>query len=66
MCSYCIGPFIEATFFHKPTKTLLVTDAVLQIPAEPPAIIDTEAVLETASDVKGQLADDTPENRRIG
>ncbi len=30
-----IGPYIEVAFFHKRTKTLLVTDAVVSVPETP-------------------------------
>lgn len=33
-----IGPYIEAAFFHKATRTLLVTDAVISVPANPPEV----------------------------
>lgn len=33
-----IAPYCETAFFHKPTKTLLVTDAVVFIPNEPPEV----------------------------
>ena len=32
------GPYSEVAFFHKPTKTLIVTDAVVQIPGIPPKV----------------------------
>lgn len=32
------GPYSEVAFFHKQSKTLLVTDAVVQIPASPPEV----------------------------
>ena len=33
-----IGPYIEAVFFHKATRTLLVTDAVISVPSNPPEV----------------------------
>jgi hypothetical protein len=30
------GPFVECVFFHKASKTLLVTDVVIAVPKEPP------------------------------
>ena len=33
-----IGPYIECAFFHKRTRTLLVTDAVISVPANPPEV----------------------------
>lgn len=32
------GPYSEVAFFHRPSQTLLVTDAVVQIPATPPEV----------------------------
>ena len=31
VCEAGVGPFVEVDFFHRPTKTLIVTDAVLQV-----------------------------------
>lgn len=33
-----IGPYIEVAFFHKKTRSLLVTDAVVQVPQTPPEV----------------------------
>lgn len=33
-----IGPYIEVAFFHRKTKTLLVTDAVISVPDQPPEV----------------------------
>ncbi len=33
-----IGPYVEMAFFHKPTRTLLTTDAVIFVPQRPPAV----------------------------
>ncbi|EFN58377.1 hypothetical protein CHLNCDRAFT_140272 [Chlorella variabilis] len=44
-----IGPYIEAAFFHKATRTLLVTDAVISVPANPPELVPTENLLEAAA-----------------
>ena len=33
-----IGPFVEAAFFHRASRSLLVTDIVVAVPREPPAI----------------------------
>lgn len=38
LSSVGIGPYIEAAFFHKATKTLLVTDAVISVPSNPPEV----------------------------
>lgn len=33
-----IGPYIEAAFYHKKSRTLLVTDAVVSVPNTPPEV----------------------------
>jgi hypothetical protein len=40
-----VGGFSETAFFHKKTKTLLVTDLVIQVDPEPPAIIQVTSIL---------------------
>ena len=39
-----VGGFSETAFFHKKTKTLLVTDLVIQVDPEPPAIIQVTSI----------------------
>ena len=62
------GSFAEVALLHKSSQTLLVTDAVVQIPPQPPAIIELDPfpllfhARETALD---NLAD-TPANRLKG
>jgi hypothetical protein len=36
------GRFEEVVFFHKRSRTLLVTDSVLSVPEEPPAIVQLD------------------------
>ena len=44
-----IGPYIEVAFFHKKTKTLLVTDAVVSVPNQPPeGIVDDADLIDAA------------------
>lgn len=44
-----IGPYIEVAFFHKKTKTLLVTDAVISVPNQPPeGIVDDANLIDAA------------------
>ena len=62
--------FVDVAWLHRDSGTVLVTDAVLQVPLEPPAVcaLDPEPLLLRACDVPGtgrQVAD-TPENRRKG
>jgi hypothetical protein len=63
-----IGPFAEVAFFHPRSQTLLVTDAVVSVPTEPPAIVqlDPYPLLYHAKDSVTDGVSDTPENRRKG
>ena len=66
-----IGPFVEVSFFHKPTRTLLVTDTVFKIPESPPEVceVDPSPLLKRARDDKRDglvMSEDTRENRIIG
>lgn len=45
-----IGPYVEVAFFHKASKTLLVTDAVVYVPEQPPAVVPEEALLASGGD----------------
>ena len=63
-----VGGFSETAFFHKKSKTLIVTDLVVKVEDEPPAIIqeDPRALLYHARDNMFETIDDTPQNRRKG
>ncbi|MGF1520307.1 MAG: DUF4336 domain-containing protein [Nodosilinea sp.] len=63
-----LGPFGETACFHRASRTLLVTDAIVAIPAEPPAIvqIDPFPLLFHARDTAVDAMIDTPANRRKG
>lgn len=63
-----VGAFSETVFYHKTTKTLLVTDLVSRVTDEPPAIIqhDPRALLYHARDKATDNVVDTPEARRKG
>jgi hypothetical protein len=63
-----LGPFEEAAFFHRRSRTLLVTDTILSVPLEPPAIVqlDPTPLLFHAKDHVFDTVEDTPENRRKG
>jgi len=67
-----VGAFSETAFYHKPTRSLLVTDVVISVTEEPPAIIqdDPRALLfhsrDSASDRSIVERGDTPELRRKG
>lgn len=43
-----IGPYVEVAFFHKKSKTLLVTDAVIYVPDKPPEVVAKDSLLEAA------------------
>ena len=63
-----IGPFSEVALFHRASKTLLVTDSVVSIPADPPAIVQLDSY-PLLFHAKASAADDpadTAENRRKG
>jgi hypothetical protein len=63
-----VGAFSETAFFHKDTRTLLVTDTVVSVTKTPPAIIeeDPRAMLFHARDYATQRIEDTPETRERG
>jgi Domain of unknown function (DUF4336) len=63
-----LGWFSEVAFFHKRSQTLLVTDSIVSVPEEPPAIVqlDPYPLLFHARDNASDRLEDTPENRRKG
>ena len=63
-----VGAFSETAMFHKPSKTLLVTDSVVSVTDEPPAIIqeDPRAMLFHARDSIEEIVQDTEETRKKG
>jgi len=62
------GSFEEVVFFHRRSRTLLVTDTVLSVPAEPPAVVqlDSFPLLFYAKDDESEQVVDTPAARRQG
>jgi len=58
------GRFEEVAFFHKRSHTLLVTDSVLSVPEEPPAIVrlDPYPLLFHAKDDAFDIVEDTEAN----
>ncbi|KAH9625297.1 hypothetical protein KSS87_009055 [Heliosperma pusillum] len=43
-----IGPYVEVAFYHKPSRSLLVTDAVIFVPRQPPQCISKESLIAAA------------------
>ena len=62
------GRFAEVALLHKSSNTLLVTDSIVSVPEQPPAItlLDTYPLLFHARDKVTDIIADTPENRRKG
>lgn len=63
-----VGAFSETAFFHKATKSLIITDTVVSVTKTPPKIIqeDPRAMLFHARDYSNELVQDTPETREKG
>ena len=64
-----VGAFQEVVLFDRPTSTLLVTDLVTSVPAEPPEVLrvnDQRALLYHARDDPSEAPDDTPETLAKG
>nr|WP_315863823.1 DUF4336 domain-containing protein [Geitlerinema sp. PCC 7407] len=63
-----LGPFEEVAFFHRRSRTLLVTDSVVVIPERPPAIVslDPYPLLFHAKDQASDPIQDTEEQRLKG
>lgn len=62
------GAFCETVLYHRPTRTLLVTDTCLQVTDEVPAIYDTDPspLLFHARDTVSDVVKDTPATRVKG
>ncbi|AFZ24381.1 hypothetical protein Cylst_2144 [Cylindrospermum stagnale PCC 7417] len=62
------GSFVEVAVFHKPSRTLLVTDSVLSVPENPPEILqlDPYPLLFHARENALQAIDNNEANRRQG
>jgi len=63
-----LGSFAEVAVFHKRSRTLLVTDTVLSVPADPPEIVqlDPYPLLFHARDSALDPVEDSDANRRKG
>ncbi len=62
------GRFAEVALLHKSSQILLVTDSIISVPEQPPAIIqlDSYPLLFHARDKGTDMIADTPENRGKG
>nr|WP_199307487.1 DUF4336 domain-containing protein [Coleofasciculus sp. FACHB-501] len=62
------GKFAEVAFFHARSRTLLVTDSVISIPEDPPAIVqlDPYPLLFHAKEQASDIVANTQANRRKG
>ncbi|MEO1378184.1 MAG: DUF4336 domain-containing protein [Cyanobacteria bacterium J06635_10] len=62
------GKFAEVALLHKSSKTLLVTDSIISVPEQPPAIIqlDSYPLLFHARDKATDMIADNPTNRCKG
>jgi hypothetical protein len=59
--------FYETVFFHKSSKTLIVTDSVVQIPLVPPPLNHADKLLLVSKrSTSDPQPDDTPEARQVG
>ncbi len=63
-----LGRFAEVAFFHRKSRTLLLTDTIVSVPAEPPAIVqlDSYPLLFHAKDKATDRIADTYTNRCKG
>jgi Domain of unknown function (DUF4336) len=63
-----LGPFGEVAFYHRSSRSLLVTDTIVSIPATPPEIVALEPypLLFHAKENALERAVDTPANRAKG
>ena len=63
-----VGPFEEVALFHRRSRSLLVTDALVSIPAMPPPILqqDPYPLLFHARETGREPIEDTPANRLKG
>ena len=63
-----LGPFVEVVFYHKASRTLLVTDVVIAVPEDPPEVctVDPRPLLVRSKDTREPLPADSRESRRLG
>ncbi|MBK1989265.1 DUF4336 domain-containing protein [Sphaerospermopsis aphanizomenoides BCCUSP55] len=62
------GAFVEVALFHKPSRTLLLTDTILSVSEEPPEILQLEPypLLFHARENAQDIIEDNQKNRRQG
>jgi hypothetical protein len=62
------GSFAEVAVLHRRSQTLLLTDTILSVPENPPAILEQDPypLLFHARDSATEPIENTPENRRKG
>lgn len=62
------GRFAEVALFHRRSRTLLLTDSLVSVPNDPPAIVqlDPYPLLFHAKDSGSSIVVDTPTDRRKG
>jgi hypothetical protein len=62
------GYFEEVAFYHKRSRTLLVTDTIVSISEDPPAIVELDSypLLFHARDSAAEILEDNRYNRRKG
>ncbi len=63
-----LGTFMEVACLHRASGSLLITDALISIPPDPPAVFDLDPtpLLFHARDRGNEPLTDSPENRRKG
>ncbi len=63
-----LGPFVEVALFHRPSRSLLLTDSLVAIPATPPPVLDLDPypLLFHSRDRASDPLLDTPEARQRG
>lgn len=63
-----VGGFGETAFFHRATGTLLLTDSIVKVEDEPPAIVqeDPRSLLYHSRDTMLEAVTDTANSRRRG
>jgi len=65
-----IGPYTEVAFYHKSSKTMLVTDCVVYVPRTPLEIVDPELLVDAAAPSPfnpfSPKPADSPEARQLG